>query len=205
MSAKFVSNKDETVRLFKNPILEALSHVHPMMPFVVYIPIVSMLIAMSWEMAIIPMIAVFFIGMVVWTLFEYVLHRFVFHYEPKTGWGKRFHYLSHGIHHDYPKDSTRLVMPLGISLPLAGLLYLPFYLFADAWGNMFFAGFLLGYMLYDGMHYAVHHIQFTGRIGRYMQAYHLKHHFQDDHKSFGVSSPLWDKVFATMPEETHQQ
>ncbi len=205
MPSKFVSNKDETVRLFENPILEALSHVHPVMPFVVYVPITLLLMIMSWHMSLVTMIAYFIAGTLFWTLFEYILHRFVFHYEPKTGWGKRFHYFTHGIHHDYPKDSTRLVMPLGVSLPLAGLLYLPFFLFANPWGNIFFAGFLIGYMVYDGMHFAVHHMQFSGRIGRYMQAYHMKHHFQDDHKSFGVSSPLWDKIFSTMPEETHQQ
>lgn len=204
MSAKFVSNKDETTRLFENPILEALSHVHPITPFVVYIPITLILISMSWNMPIIALVMSVISGLVFWTLFEYLLHRFVFHYTPKTQWGKRFHYFTHGIHHDYPKDSTRLVMPLGVSIPLAGILYLPFYLFSGLWGHAFFAGFLFGYMCYDAMHFAVHHLQFNGKIGRFMQAYHMKHHFHDDHNSFGVSSPLWDIIFSTKPKQHTQ-
>jgi sterol desaturase/sphingolipid hydroxylase (fatty acid hydroxylase superfamily) len=204
MSAKFVSNKDETTRLFENPILEALSHVHPITPFVVYVPITLILISMSWNMTILALVMSVISGLVFWTLFEYLLHRFVFHYTPKTQWGKRFHYFTHGIHHDYPKDSTRLVMPLGVSIPLAGILYLPFYLFAGLWGHAFFAGFLFGYMCYDAMHFAVHHLQFNGKIGRFMQAYHMKHHFHDDHNSFGVSSPLWDIIFSTKPKQHTQ-
>jgi ABC-type nickel/cobalt efflux system permease component RcnA len=204
MSAKFVSNKDETTRLFENPILEALSHVHPITPFVVYVPITLILISMSWNMNILALVMSVISGLVFWTLFEYLLHRFVFHYNPKTQWGKRFHYFTHGIHHDYPKDSTRLVMPLGVSIPLAGILYLPFYLFAGLWGHAFFAGFLFGYMCYDAMHFAVHHLQFNGKIGRFMQAYHMKHHFHDDHNSFGVSSPLWDIIFSTKPKQHTQ-
>jgi len=204
MSAKFVSNKDETTRLFENPILEALSHVHPITPFVVYVPITLILISMSWNMTILALVMSVISGLVFWTLFEYLLHRFVFHYTPKTQWGKRFHYFTHGIHHDYPKDSTRLVMPLGVSIPLAGILYLPFFLFAGLWGHAFFAGFLFGYMCYDAMHFAVHHLQFNGKIGRFMQAYHMKHHFHDDHNSFGVSSPLWDIIFSTKPKQHTQ-
>ncbi|MFZ9761470.1 MAG: sterol desaturase family protein [Candidatus Kapaibacteriota bacterium] len=204
MSAKFVSNKDETTRLFENPILEALSHVHPITPFVVYVPITLVLISISWNMTILALVMSVISGLVFWTLFEYLLHRFVFHYTPKTQWGKRFHYFTHGIHHDYPKDSTRLVMPLGVSIPLAGILYLPFYLFAGLWGHAFFAGFLFGYMCYDAMHFAVHHLQFNGKIGRFMQAYHMKHHFHDDHNSFGVSSPLWDIIFSTKPKQHTQ-
>jgi hypothetical protein len=49
---------------------------------------------------------------------EYIIHRWAFHYEPKTEWGKST-LLVHGIHHDYPKDATRLVMPLLVSVPLA--------------------------------------------------------------------------------------
>ncbi|MGA1249820.1 MAG: sterol desaturase family protein [Candidatus Kapaibacteriota bacterium] len=204
MSAKFVSNKDETTRLFENPILEALSHVHPITPFVVYVPITLVLISISWNMTILALVMSVISGLVFWTLFEYLLHRFVFHYTPKTQWGKRFHYFTHGIHHDYPKDSTRLVMPLGVSIPLAGILYLPFFLFAGLWGHAFFAGFLFGYMCYDAMHFAVHHLQFNGKIGRFMQAYHMKHHFHDDHNSFGVSSPLWDIIFSTKPKQHTQ-
>lgn len=201
MSAKFVSNKDETIRLFENPVLEFFTHINPKTPFFVFIPVIALLMYKAFQgLSFMHVLLMFSLGIIAWTLFEYVLHRFVFHYEPKSDWGKKLHFMSHGIHHDYPRDSTRLVMPLGISVPLASLLYVLFGA-AGFLGLAMYAGFLLGYLIYDGMHFAVHHVHFQGKIGRFLQSYHLKHHFQDDQKSFGVSSPLWDFVFATMPEK----
>jgi sterol desaturase/sphingolipid hydroxylase (fatty acid hydroxylase superfamily) len=145
------------------------------------------------------------LGLVLWTLFEYVLHRYIFHYKPKTEWGKKLHFMSHGIHHDYPRDSTRLVMPLLLSLPLATILFIPTFLFLGFIGNSLFAGFLLGYMCYDGIHYAAHHMHLKSKLGRFIQQYHLKHHFLDDDNYYGVSSPIWDIVFSTYPHKKNKE
>jgi len=138
-------------------------------------------------------------GMFVWTLAEYLLHRFVFHYMPGSEWGQRLHFLMHGIHHDYPQDATRLVMPPVVSVPLAILFYglftavLPSVLVAP-----FFAGFLLGYVCYDEIHYATHHAPMKGRVGLWLKHHHVRHHYLDPDRGYGVSSPLWDYVFGTM-------
>ena len=128
MSKKlFVSNRDDSVRLFQNSFLEYFSHIHPATPAVVYIPISAVMTYFGLQRTSAGnFILLFLLGLVLWTLFEYVMHRFVFHYNPKTEFGKKIHFLAHGVHHDYPRDATRLVMPLLISIPLAILHYFAF-------------------------------------------------------------------------------
>jgi sterol desaturase/sphingolipid hydroxylase (fatty acid hydroxylase superfamily) len=128
-----------------------------------------------------------------------MIHRWAFHIEPTTDLGKRVHFLVHGIHHDYPRDSTRLVMPLLVSIPLAMAFYALFAAVLGPFHNALFGGFIFGYVAYDSIHYATHHFPMTSRIGRFLKEYHMKHHYVDDHTGFGVSSPLWDIVFRTVP------
>ena len=127
MGAKFVSNKDETIRMFKNPVLEYLSHIHPVTPVVIYTPIIAYITYLAfttsdWYVAL----GVIAGGFVTWSFIEYAMHRWVFHYHPKTEIGKKVHFMVHGVHHDYPRDSTRLVMPLLVSVPLATLFWFIF-------------------------------------------------------------------------------
>jgi len=204
--AKFVSNKNETIRLFKNPILEYFSHIHPITPVIVFVP---MIIAASYfgtiEVGIVSGIISFLIGLLLWTLMEYVIHRWAFHYHPKTEAGKRIHFLVHGIHHDYPRDATRLVMPLLVSLPLATLF---FFLFKAAFGSYYlsiFSGFAFGYVSYDSIHYATHHFDMNGKIGKFLKTYHLRHHYSDDDTAYGVSNPLWDFIFGTVPKQLKEK
>ena len=145
-------------------------------------------------------VGLFAFGLFIWTLTEYLLHRFVFHYEPKTNIGKRLHFLAHGVHHDYPNDSLRLVMPPVISLPLAALFYGMFlFLLGATFLPPFFAGFLVGYLFYDMIHYATHHAPMTTTAaGLWVKKHHMRHHYQMDDQFYGVSTPLWDYVFGTM-------
>jgi sterol desaturase/sphingolipid hydroxylase (fatty acid hydroxylase superfamily) len=147
----------------------------------------------------------FVAGLFVWTLTEYLLHRFVFHYEPKTGWGKRLHFLMHGVHHDYPQDSKRLVMPPVISIPLAALFLGLFSLILPA-GHVAstFAGFIFGYICYDEIHYATHHAPMKGKLGLWLKHHHVRHHYLDPDRGYGVSTPVWDYVFGTMYGEKEE-
>ncbi len=200
--AKFVSNRDETIRLFKNPILEYFSHIHPATPLFIFLPIIGAASFFGFpRIGVGAGILAFLAGIFLWTIFEYVFHRWVFHYHPKSEIGKSLHFLVHGIHHDYPRDSTRLVMPLLVSLPLSIMF---FYLFQLAFGQVYFlnifAGFLLGYVAYDSIHYATHHMSFKGSAGKFLKEYHLRHHYNDEHTAYGVSNPLWDYIFSTVPD-----
>ncbi len=199
---KFKSNKNETIRLFKNPILEYFSHIHPATPLVVYIPVIAI---MSYfgivYTGVLNWIACFVAGIFLWSLTEYVIHRWAFHYDPKSERGKRIHFLVHGIHHDYPRDATRLVMPLLVSVPLALLFYFIYSAIFGIYNFGVFAGFVFGYISYDSIHYATHHMEMKGRFGKFLKTYHLRHHYSDDHTAYGVSNPLWDYVFGTVPSQ----
>jgi sterol desaturase/sphingolipid hydroxylase (fatty acid hydroxylase superfamily) len=206
MGSMFISNKDETVRLFKNPVLEYFSHIHPATPLVVFLPVVvwtlyGSMVGSAWmqSIGVWTSVGAFAVGTLAWTLVEYMIHRWAFHIEPTTDLGKRVHFLVHGIHHDYPRDSTRLVMPLLVSIPLAMAFYALFAAMLGPFHNALFGGFIFGYVAYDSIHYATHHFPMTSRIGRFLKEYHMKHHYVDDHTGFGVSTPLWDIVFRTVP------
>lgn len=199
MGAKFVSNRDETVPLFENTFLERFSHVHPATPAVVFLPVATWFGWLGvrdagWGLAALLALA----GVGLWTLTEYTMHRWVFHYEPRSAWGQRIHFLTHGVHHAYPRDSTRLVMPPIVSLPLATLFGVAFHLAGGSWAPAAFAGFLVGYVAYDTIHYATHHWPMKGPVGRFLKEYHLRHHYVDEDRGFGVSTPVWDHVFGTV-------
>ena len=96
---KYVSNKNETIRLFKNPFLEYFSHIHPITPVVVYVPVIIITAYFGvLNVGIASLILPFLGGILLWTLTEYTIHRWAFHYEPKSETGKRIHFLVHGIH-----------------------------------------------------------------------------------------------------------
>jgi dihydroceramide fatty acyl 2-hydroxylase len=195
--------RGETCRMFANDVLERFSRIHPATPFVVWVPVtvIVLLDAALRQHSGVPIAAgAFFGGMLAWTLAEYVLHKYVFHWENDTPWGKRLHFLLHGVHHEYPSDKDRLVMPLLTSVPLALIFSTLFVtVFGRAVGEPFFAGFVVGYLFYDGSHYYVHHFVPKTRWGKFLRRHHLTHHFADHDGGFGVSSPLWDFVFHTMP------
>jgi sterol desaturase/sphingolipid hydroxylase (fatty acid hydroxylase superfamily) len=201
MTKNFVSNKDETVRMFENNFLEACSKVHFSIPLYIYIPVIIVFLFRAFilfDMPFSQILSLFIVGIFVWSLTEYTLHRFVFHFEPSSQLGRRIHFIFHGVHHDYPSDSRRLVMPPSVSLPLALLFYLVFYLLLTRiYVAPFMAGFLTGYLFYDMTHYAVHHFNMHNKFWLAIKHHHMKHHYQNPSKGFGVSSPLWDNVFGT--------
>jgi sterol desaturase/sphingolipid hydroxylase (fatty acid hydroxylase superfamily) len=198
------SSRPTTCRMFENELLEKFSRIHPITPFVVYVPVIAVMLyrTSTREVGVAAAAGLMIGGLLVWTLAEYFLHRYVFHWYRDTPFGKRVHFLLHGVHHDFPNDGDRLVMPLLTSVPLAFLFYALFYsVFGGArLAEPFFAGFAVGYLAYDGTHYAVHHFKQTSRIGKFVKRHHMLHHHADHSGGFGVSSPLWDLVFGTMPQ-----
>jgi sterol desaturase/sphingolipid hydroxylase (fatty acid hydroxylase superfamily) len=200
MAKLFVSNKDESPRIFKNSLLDLLSRVHWTAPLVVWVPFITYLLYNSLQntsLSLIEQVGSFVAGMFIWTLAEYVLHRFIFHYHPTSEIGKKIHFLTHGIHHDYPNDSKRLVMPPVLAIILA----IPFHLlYVNTLGMYyytFFSGFLVGYLMYDMTHYALHHLNWDNPYFRRLREHHMIHHYSDPEHGFGVSSKLWDYVFHT--------
>ena len=194
----------ESVRIFENPILERLTHVHPLVPLLFWGPVVGLFLAYTLtvqHLAPITVVGVAAVGFVFWTLTEYLLHRFVFHYKPKGPAGERFVFIIHGSHHADPGCPTRLVMPISASI-LLSLIVLPaiWLIVGPIWSGSFMAGFILGYLAYDYTHYAVHHFNPRTVIGKFLKHNHMIHHFKEHEARWGVSSPFWDYVFGTVEE-----
>ena len=197
MKKNYVSNSEESIKLFKSNLFNSLSKVHYTVPLYIFIPAIFFIAYKSFSYGIsITDFALYFIGgLIIWTITEYVLHRFVFHYHPTSEFGKKIHFIFHGVHHDYPRDKKRLVMPPSASIPLATLFYFLFSLFLEKqFLFAFFPGFLLGYLVYDMMHYAMHHHNFKHPVLKKIKQHHMLHHYQDASKGYGVSSSLWDKI-----------
>lgn len=185
--------------MFRWRWMDKLSRVHHLVPVVIFTPIVIVLFVLGVvAMSPLAIVACLAGGYLFWTLFEYWLHRIVFHFEPEQGLGARLHWIIHGVHHDHPNDPKRLVMPPAVSLPLAALMFGLFVLVLGLpAAYMFTAGFLAGYLVYDELHYYLHHARPRSAIGRKLRELHMRHHFQDDTVMFGISAPWWDNVFRT--------
>jgi len=189
-------------RMFDNELLDRLSRVHPAVVPVLYVPTIVVLLVLGFVHGAGAWTVLWVIGgYLFWTLTEYWLHRIVFHFEPENGIGARLHWIIHGVHHDHPNDPMRLVMPPSVSIPLAVLFIWVFSLVFGSPGFLpFGAGFLGGYLFYDMLHYHVHHHRPTTALGRRLRELHMRHHFQNHERGYGVSAPFWDHVFGTAPK-----
>jgi sterol desaturase/sphingolipid hydroxylase (fatty acid hydroxylase superfamily) len=205
-----INHSDEPIRLFKSDFLEFFTHIHPALVVIIWLPVAAFFMwraitsvpaGASW--AYIPLS--FLLGIAIWTFTEYIMHRFVFHYEPESEAMQKVFFLFHGVHHAQPQLKTRLVMPPIISIPMAIVFYA---LFALVFGVLLdlpylvaptFSGFIVGYLIYDMIHYATHHFPMRSRAMKYLKRYHMMHHFKTPSARYGVSSPVWDIVFRTKP------
>jgi sterol desaturase/sphingolipid hydroxylase (fatty acid hydroxylase superfamily) len=190
----------ESPAMFPSPALDRLTRAHPATPAVVFLPAVGVLGFLAERgVGVASALLAAVGGYVFWTLCEYWAHRSVFHFEPEKGIGVRLHWMIHGVHHDHPNDPRRLVLPPALSIPLA-LLFLGLFVVTLgrplAWPVA--AGFYLGYVIYDTLHFALHHSHSRGPLRR-LRELHMRHHFEDDERGFGVSAPWWDIVFDTRP------
>jgi sterol desaturase/sphingolipid hydroxylase (fatty acid hydroxylase superfamily) len=198
--------RPETCQMFETPLIERFSRIHPASPFVFWLPVLGYAAYRSLTgqaPVAVPLFAgLLLVGVLVWTFAEYTLHRWVFHYTGPRPWQRRMFFVLHGVHHDFPQDADRLVMPLGVSIPLGAVFYFLFHLVVGpTLAAPLWVGFALGYLAYDGTHFAVHHFRMGSRWGRWMKRYHMIHHHTGVDARYGVSSPLWDWVFGTMGED----
>jgi sterol desaturase/sphingolipid hydroxylase (fatty acid hydroxylase superfamily) len=230
VAKKYISNKDESVRIFKSDFLEAFTHVHPAVPHVLFAPVIAFTLYQSYARGLgAGAIALTFVtGVLVWTVAEYFVHRYVFHATPQIeeevrdivtslapgepafskipGVRRKHYFLAHGVHHDFPNDSRRLVMPPSLSIPLAAVYYILFMFTVGAtYGPAGFAGLVFGYLVYDTVHYAVHHYNLRSPVLLYLKKHHFRHHYQDSTQDYGVSSPLWDLILGTWDEKIRQR
>jgi sterol desaturase/sphingolipid hydroxylase (fatty acid hydroxylase superfamily) len=138
-------------------------------------------------------------GVLSWTAIEYGLHRFVFHYSARSVFGKKLLYAAHISHHDYPRAKNRLFSSLFLSLPIATAYLLLARVVTGSWqaACYLFLGLTAGYFCYEWLHFQAHHLRPRVRLFRYLQKYHLLHHYRTPELRFGVTSPLFDMLLGT--------
>jgi sterol desaturase/sphingolipid hydroxylase (fatty acid hydroxylase superfamily) len=200
MQFEKIHNKGQA-QLFKNPYLEMLTKTHPLVIWGMYIPIMGFMLYHAYSNLSFPFTRValtFLGGMLFWSLFEYIAHRFLFHLVSENPRLQKFAYILHGNHHHYPRDKQRLFMPPVPSLILASVIFGLMFLILRQNTFMFFPGFLFGYLMYGTMHYAIHAWNPPFKWMKGLWRNHHLHHYKNEHQGFGVSSTVWDHVFGTM-------
>src|ERR1022692_3037524 len=128
MKKNYLSNSTESLRMFKSNFLESFSRVHFTVPLIIYVPIIGYLTTAAFlnQITLFNFLLYFILGFFVWTITEYLLHRFIFHYQPPSMIGRRLPFIFPGVHHDYLTAALRLVMPPPAIMPLAVLFYVLF-------------------------------------------------------------------------------
>ena len=200
MKFEKIHNKGQA-QLFKNQYLELLTKTHPLVIWGMYIPIIGYFLYYSGtklDLSVVRIALTFLAGMFFWTFFEYLMHRYAFHWVAESARAQKFVYIMHGNHHHFPRDKERLFMPPVPSLIISSVIFLLMYLVMGGNAFMFWSGFMLGYLLYGSVHYAIHAWNPPFKWMKPLWRNHHLHHYKDDHKGFGVSCTIWDRVFGTM-------
>lgn len=200
MKFEKIHNKGQA-RLFGNPFLEMLTKTHPLVVWGMYLPVIigfPYYAASTLGFSGIRTGLLFVAGAFFWTFFEYLMHRFAFHWIAESERTRKFIYIMHGNHHHYPRDRERLFMPPVPSIILSCVLFSLMYSMIGANAFVFFPGFILGYLMYGTMHYAIHAWNPPFKWMKPLWRNHHLHHYKNEEKGFGVSTTIWDRVFGTM-------
>ncbi len=190
-----------TKQLFDNPVLEKLSRTHISVPLIIFFFYSSGLLYWSithTALSASTTVLMFVVGLISFTWVEYNVHRYIFHLKPTTQSRAKAQYTMHGVHHEFPKDKTRLAMPPVLSITISTLLLLILRMILGDFVFSFLPGFLVGYAAYLGVHYMVHAYQPPKNFLKALWINHGVHHYKDGAVVFGVSSPLWDYIYGTM-------
>ncbi len=188
-------------RVFENNFLEKFSKTNAYFVIIAYLIISAGLLvyfSLKTDISIALQITIFFSGLIFFSFIEYIVHRYLFHSDKSSDKGN-FSYRLHHIHHDHPRDKKRLALPLPVGLILASVLYFLFWLLMGDYTPFFFPGFIIGYALYLLIHYLIHTKRPPNNIFQLLWRNHNIHHFKDDSKAYGVTSPFWDLIFKTNP------
>ncbi|MCS6980299.1 MAG: sterol desaturase family protein [Flavobacteriales bacterium] len=198
----FKPEKEGTARLFRNRYLDWLTRTSPWVIIPLDLSISAMLLwvghyrlGLPWERCA----WLFPAGMFTWTLVEYLMHRFAFHFPAQSEKGQKVIYTIHVVHHHYPHDKDRLFQPPLVNIVLASVFLGIFYLLMGSSAFFFTPGFVVGYIAYSSLHYSIHTFKPPFPFLKKLWRHHTLHHYRCPDRAFGVSSPFWDLVFGTMP------
>lgn len=182
--------------LFRHPALDAFTRAPPWTPYVLAGPLLlgSVYLGRGTELG--SGLGAFVVGALLWSLLEYLLHRFFFHAQVRGETARIAVFLAHGHHHATPMDRMRIAAP---PLQMVSALLLLFgicdVIFDGSAVWIAFAGSIAAYLAYEAIHYAIHHGREGLGILRAVRRHHLAHHHVDARSRWGISTPLWDVVF----------
>lgn len=136
-------------------------------------------------------------GWALWTLAEYLLHRFAMHHLRGRGIMSREH-LQHHVTAAWSFDSLMVLVWVGVIL-VSAVVWTPlgWMTVGPAAGIALGAGWTFGYFFYE-YHHAMSHLR-SPRTAyqRWVRRHHFHHHFGAPMANHGVSTSLWDHVFRT--------
>ena len=195
-------------RLFKSPVLEAMTKTHIAFPLTIFYGtgVAALYFSLTYfNIKALPAVALFLVGAFFFTLVEYLVHKHFYHMGTDSPRKARLQYVFHGVHHDHPRDKKRLALPPVMSVAVAAMFVGIFYVLLGDPGIAFGGGFMTGYATYLLAHYAIHVYNPPKNFLSIIWKHHNLHHYVGDTGAFGVSSPFWDHVFGTMPEDPRKK
>ena len=186
------------IKLFRSPALERLTIMSApvfVAMWAVLLPVIAAVglatAASVWAPALIVA------GLVTWTATEYVLHRYLFHFETESRFIQRVVFTIHGNHHADPNDPLRNLMPPIISIPVGGAIWaVSLWVFGPI-GTWFLFGFMVGYVCYDLVHFACHQMPMKGRFARMLKMHHMRHHHHPVDGNYAITGMVWDRILST--------
>ncbi|MFT3977411.1 MAG: sterol desaturase family protein [Sphingomonas bacterium] len=190
--------RTQRIRLFENEQLEKLTVISPPVFGLIWGVALPLIVWTGWGSAdVLPAVGLIFTGLVAWSLFEYAMHRYLFHWELDWRPVRWLVFLIHGNHHDSPNDEMRNLMPPIVSLPIAGLIWWGCTEAMGPAGTWLFLGFIAGYVCYDLVHFACHQWPMRGRLALMLKRHHMRHHYVNEDRNYAITAIFWDSVFRT--------
>jgi len=198
---KILLNPWRSVTIFDNIVLECLTRGPWWAIPLGILPIAFYLASLSNLETVTEFIFSFSIGALMWTFTEYCLHKYLFHAEhtwlPDHPLAIAIHFFVNGIHHAFPQDALRLVFPLVPAYLIIGLIVTPFWyqIVPTEYFYSFMAGLLVMYVVYECIHFFMHFGRTSSKFLQGFKKAHNQHHYREPDQGFGVSNPIWDKIF----------
>jgi sterol desaturase/sphingolipid hydroxylase (fatty acid hydroxylase superfamily) len=186
------------IRLFRNDLLERLTLVTPPAFALTWTVFLACALYASWGATSLPVsIMLVLLGVLIWTLFEYAMHRFIFHLKPTSAFGRWLIFLTHGNHHVAPGDRYRNIMPPMVSVIISGAIWMAFWMLLGPAGSVLYLGFGIGYVVYDVIHFACHQLPMRGPVLRQLRRHHIRHHYARQEGNYAITAIFWDRLFGT--------
>lgn len=186
------------IRLFRNDLLERFTLISPPAFALTWAAFLAFVLYTGWGTASLPVsILLVLLGVLIWTLFEYVMHRFIFHLKPTSAFGRWLIFLAHGNHHAAPGDRYRNIMPPVVSMILFSVVWAVFRILLGPAGSVLSLGFGIGYVAYDTIHYACHQLPMRSPLMRLLRRHHIRHHHVKQEGNYAITAIFWDRVFGT--------